>query len=326
MSSFVRGVFEDLRRRRLLPVAGVLLLALVAVPVLMLKKAEPVPPAASAPGVSANASVSGLPSPQQALNTDKPLVTLAVLDQPSDLDSFEPKNPFKPIDQVSTEGAGSAPAPAATEPGPSLSPPTPAGGSPGGSPVGGSPVGGSPPGGGPTGGSPPVSPPSDQVRPPSRRGEPGKPRRLTYAVDLAIRGPKGVRRYRGLPKLSLLPSQDNPLFVFLGVEDAGTKAVFLVDAKLKSVGDSEGTCTPSPDQCATLALAPGELHTLANDSGQRWTIQVSEVRQIAVAKAAAAARAAQKRRARKATAQVGDKPAPRFLPPIITDLFTGGRS
>ena len=51
-------------------------------------------------------------------------------------------------------------------------------------------------------------------------------------MDLTIRGPKGVRSYRDLPKLSLLPAQDNPLLVFLGVEDAGTKAVFLVDAKL----------------------------------------------------------------------------------------------
>jgi hypothetical protein len=144
-------------------------------------------------------------------------------------------------------------------------------------------------------------------------------------VDLTIRGPKGVRRYRNLPKLSLLPAQDNPLLVFLGVEDAGTKAVFLVDAKLKSV-EGEGTCAPSTAQCATLTLAPGEEHVLANQEGQTWTIRIVEVRETSVAKAAAAARKAQKRRARQATTSVGDKQIPRFVPPLITDLFTGGRS
>ncbi len=322
MSSVVRGVIEDLRQRRLLPVAGVLVLALVAVPVLMLKKAEPVP-AVSAPGAPTNASTGGLPNPRDALSTNKPLVTLAVLDQPSDLESFEPKNPFKPIDQVSTAGAAAVPAPAgavpaagsAGEPGGLASPP-----SSGGGPPGASPLGGNPPAGGPTGGSPP----SDPVRPPSP-GEPSKPLKLTYAVDLAIRGPKGVRRYRGVPKLSLLPSHDNPLFVFLGVEDAGTKAVFLVDAKLGSV-EGEGTCTPAPEQCATLTLGPGERHVLGNEAGQTWTMQIGEVRETSVAKAAAAARKAQKRRARQASKTVGDQPAPRFIPPIITDLFTGGRS
>ena len=158
--------------------------------------------------------------------------------------------------------------------------------------------------------------------------DPKTEKKLTYAVDLTIRGPKGIRRYRNLPKLSLLPAQDNPLLVFLGVEDAGTKAVFLVDAKLKSV-EGEGTCTPSPEQCATLTLAPGEEHVLANDQGQTWTIRIIEVRETSVAKAAAAARKAEKRRARqarRATTAVGDKPVPRFVPPMITDLFTGGRS
>ena len=112
--------------------------------------------------------------------------------------------------------------------------------------------------------------------------------------------------------------------MFLGVEDAGTKAVFLVDAKLKSK-EGEGTCTPSPEQCATLALAPGEEHVLVNDAGQTWTIRIVEVRETSVAKAAAAARKAQQRRARQSTRTV-EQPAPRFIPPVITDLFTGGRS
>lgn len=324
MSALARGVFEDLRRRRLLPVAALLVIALVAIPLFMRKSSEPVP-ATPAAATTTAAVPGGLPSPNQVLGSEKPLVTLAVLDQPSDLGEFDSKNPFKPIDQVDSGGAseGESPASPVEE---LTSGDAPASGGDGGGGSGGGGGGGvSPPGGGDGGGQPPTGPGTNDPKPPNTPSRPKTERKLTYAVDLAIRGPKGVRRYRGVPKLSLLPSQDNPLLVFLGVEDAGTKAVFLVDAKLRSL-EGEGTCTPTPEQCATLALAPGELHTLINDAGQRWTIQIGEVRETSVAKAAASARAAQKRRERKATTSVGNRPRPRFIPPMITDLFTGGRS
>jgi len=317
VSSIALGIWNDLRQRRLLPVAVLLLVTAVVLPVVALKPAEapPAPPVASTN--PAAQSVDGLPSPDQALS-DKPLVSLAVLDEPSDLGEFESKDPFKPIDQVSSDGASSPDGTAVDPTVPGL--PTTGGG------TGGS--GGSTGGGG-GGGDQPTATPAPQPTPNQEGGtspEPKTEKKLTYALDMTIRGPKGVRSYRSLPKLSLLPSADNPLFVFLGVEDAGTKAVFLVDAKIKSV-EGEGTCTPSPAQCATLALAPGEEHVLANDLGQTWTLQIVEVRETSVAKAAAAARKARKRQARKSsTRAVGDTPVPRFIPPLITDLFTGGRS
>ena len=317
MSSIALGIWNDLRQRRLLPVAVLLLVAAIVLPVVALKPAEEPPPAPAVDAASAaNQSVDGLPSPDQALS-DKPLVSLAVLDEPSDLGEFESKDPFKPIDQVSSDGASSPDGTAVDPTVPGL--PTTGGG------TGGS--GGSTGGGG-GGGDQPTATPAPQPTPNQEGGtspEPKTEKKLTYALDMTIRGPKGVRSYRSLPKLSLLPSADNPLFVFLGVEDAGTKAVFLVDAKLKSV-EGEGTCTPSPAQCATLAMAPGEEHVLANDLGQTWTLRIVEVRETSVAKAAAAARKAQKRVAKQATRSVGDQPIPRFIPPLITDLFTGGRS
>jgi hypothetical protein len=254
-----------------------------------------------------------------------------VLDQPSDLGEFESKDPFKPIEQVSADGATDSDSGSGSGSG---------GGSSGGSTTAAAPLGGGSGGnsgssggsGGSGGGSdqggttqPQPAPKQDGGTAPTPAPAPKTEKKLTYAVDLTIRGPKGLRSYHNLPKLSLLPSQDNPLLVFLGVEDAGTKAVFLVDAKLKSI-EGEGTCSPSPAQCATLALAPGEEHILGNDQGQTWTIRIVEVRETSVAKAAAAARSAENRQARRATSAVGDKPVPRFVPPMITDLFTGGRS
>lgn len=326
MSALALGIWQDLRRRRLLPVALLMLVALVALPVVALKPAEEpeAPPVATTSG-AATQSVDGLPSPDQALS-DKPLVSLAVLDEPSDLGEFESKNPFQPIEEVASSGAtdsGSTGTSGGVPPvgsgGTTASGDAP--GSSGGSTGGGNSGSG---GSGDTGGGDEPTP-SPQPAPKQDDSKPKTEQKLTYALDLTIRGPKGVRAYRNLPKLSLLPAQDNPLLVFLGVEDAGTKAVFLVDVKLKSK-EGEGTCTPSPEQCATLALAPGEEHVLINDQGQTWTIRIVEVRETSVAKAAATARKAQKRRAGKATTSVDDQPAPRFIPPIITDLFTGGRS
>jgi hypothetical protein len=318
----VLSVVNDLRQRRLLPVAVLLLVAAVALPLFALKSsAEPAvtPTAGSA---STAATPDGLPSPQQALS-DKPLVTLAVLgDSSSDLEEFDSKDPFKPIDKVSSAGAsdsGSATVAAGTGGTASTDDSSSSGGGSGSG--GGSPDTGA---GGEV--QQPTTTPKSDDNGDNQNSAPKTEKKLTYAVDVIIRGPKGLRRYHSVPKLSLLPAEDNPLLVFLGVEDAGTKAVFLVDAKLKSVAGGEGTCSPSEDQCATLALAPGEEHTLINDAGQTWTIQVAEVRETSVAKAAAAAKAAGKRRARSATRTVGDQPTPRFIPPVITDLFTGGHS
>jgi len=321
VSSVALGIWNDLRQRKLLPVAVLLLVAAIVLPVVALKPAEEPPPAPAVDAASAaSQSVDGLPSPEQALS-DKPLVSLAVLDQPSDLGEFESKNPFQPIEEVTDSGATDSDATGDS---------AASGGSTGTTPSLGSldSTGGSGGGGGGGGSDQPSATPAPQPTPQQDGGTTPAPKtekKLTYALDMTIRGPKGLRSYRSLPKLSLLPSADNPLFVFLGVEDAGTKAVFLVDAKLKSV-EGEGTCTPSPAQCATLAMAPGEEHVLANDLGQTWTLRIVEVRETSVAKAAAAARKAQKRVAKQATRSVGDQPIPRFIPPLITDLFTGGRS
>ncbi|HYI37278.1 MAG TPA: hypothetical protein VEX39_11760 [Thermoleophilaceae bacterium] len=315
------SIIQDLRQRRLLPVAILLLAAAVALPLLALKSSsEPVAPPVQGAAAGNTAPAGGLPTPQQALS-DKPLVSLAVLEGDSNLDQFESKDPFKPIEQVSADGASSG---GSSDAVPSN---TAASGGPGG---GSGSSGGADTGSGGSGGG------GDQQQTTTPKGNdtptdngggtaPKTEKKLTYAVDLTIRGPKGLRSYRNLPKLSLLPAADNPLLVFLGVEDAGTKAVFLVDAKLKSI-EGEGTCSPSPAQCATLALAPGEEHVLGNDQGQTWTIRIVEVRETSVAKAAAAARKASKRQARRATRTVGEQRVPRFIPPVITDLFTGGRS
>jgi len=101
---FLLGVIADLRSQRLLPIAIVLVAALVAVPVLLHKGPEPAPPAAPAPVVATTPD--GLPSPDAALGSD-PLVTMASLEGSSDLDSFDARDPFKPLKSLDQVEAGS---------------------------------------------------------------------------------------------------------------------------------------------------------------------------------------------------------------------------
>ncbi len=306
MKPLVLGVIQDLRERRLLPVAVLLAAALIVVPVLMLKPAEQAVAPAATPATPAAAN-NGLPSPEAALAAgDRPLVTLAVLDKPSDLRSFDSKNPFKPLQAIDGGGlpdsvkSGSGATVASTGGG---------GGDTGGSGGGG---------GGDTGGSPP----SGQPVPSPESGQPAEPKKFTYTVDLTFEGPKGVRRYRNLPRLRMLPSDSNPLLVFLGIDAAGEKAVFLVDSTVKML-DGEGSCSPNKAGCATLSMEPGERQAFTDDGGERYEIQIDQIRELSLASVARAA-------ARKAAREDDDRPAAkaavgsarRFVPPVLAELFT----
>lgn len=319
VSALAQGVLNDLQKRRLLPVAGLLVIILIALPLFMLKPSEPVPAAPAAPAAAASAN--GLPSPEEALGSaGKPLVSLAVLDRPSDLDSFESKNPFKPLNQVSTAGATPG---TATSPGGSGSGGSSSGGSftvdKGATGGGGGTGGGSPsPGSTPSPGGSPT--PSPQPETPSSPEPPAKERKLTYAVDATLSGPSRTVRYRSISKLTMLPTEAQPVLIFLGVDSSGQKAVFLVDSSLTVTG-GEGTCSPSTEQCATVALEPGEQMRFSNGQGGTYELQIDQIREVSTVKAARAAA----RKLERAKARSASEPVRRFVPPIITDLFTGGR-
>ena len=70
-----------------------------------------------------------------------------------------------------------------------------------------------------------------------------------------------------------------------------------------------------------MALEPGELQRFSNGQGGSYELQIDQIREVSTVKAArAAARKLERAKARTASGAVR-----RFVPPIITDLFTGGR-
>ncbi|HVI18183.1 MAG TPA: hypothetical protein VM712_07375, partial [Gaiellales bacterium] len=85
MNKFLLDLWHDLRRKHLLPVAMLLVAALIAVPVFMKKSSNPVQPA-----------VAGNSSASSSTADTKPLVVAAKNDTASRLQAFAAKNPFKP--------------------------------------------------------------------------------------------------------------------------------------------------------------------------------------------------------------------------------------
>ena len=115
----------------------------------------------------------------------------------------------------------------------------------------------------------------------------------------------------------MLPSEDAPLLIALGVGAKANSAVFLVDSTLKATG--EGHCKPSGRDCAVLYLGPGNEHYFTDQNGDSYTLRIDEIRKVKVGAKASARRSRAGSGARAHTAVGSPR---RFMPPILTDLVS----
>lgn len=248
----LRTLVADLVERNLWPVALVLVIALAAVPLVVLGGAADAP--------APTAATSATPEAGEAS-----AVTMAADGENLAADDKR-RNPFtqpavkKPVAAAAgtTSKAGGTPA----------SPPVSAG-STGGSSVPGLgdlgdigvvPVGGST-GGASTGTPKPKSEDLDSWR-----------------VDLRFGKDGSTETRNDVPRLSPLPSQADPFFVFLGVSADGKTAMFLVSSDAVATGD--GKCIPSPENCDRVDLQAGdtEFFDIATPDGKVTQYQLDVVR------------------------------------------------
>jgi hypothetical protein len=316
MTNFLLDLWNDLRAKRLWPVAVVLLAALVAVPVVLSKKAEEPEPA---PATSAAAPAEPKDPEGPAQLAQVKLEELAE-GSGSSLSSFkDPSNPFAPPPKVLAAARRQAEGPSSvstalggdTGTGPSS---RAGGGSAGGNSLS---VGGDInvgiPGGGGTGGG--VSPDVGGGTP-----EPGidtpepKTTEYTYVVDVAFRANDRERTVKGLEKLDMLPDASSPLLIFMGVTPKAGNAVFMVDSTLDAAG--EGTCKPTPTECAYLYLGPGSEHEFTTDEGDSYTLRVDEIRRV---KLGAHASASKNKNKTASAALARDR---RSAPPLLADMVS----
>jgi hypothetical protein len=290
MQVFLLDLWHDLREKRLAPVAAVLLLGLIAVPVLLAKPAEdPGPaPVVAAPKKADREALAALTKVKLGEDATGKGSTLGV---------FDPDNPFAPpkgkIKKAGT-GVGTA------GPGDTT-------GIPGGSTGSGGDTttdGGSLGGGG-------VTSPGTGVTIPGGGGGGTTTTVYKYVVDLTFEANGRTRKIKGMEKLDMLPSDSSPLLIFMGVTAKGADAVFLVDSTLEAAG--EGRCKPSESECAFAYIGAGSEYVFTEEDGDTYTIKIDEIRKVKVgASANSSAKGA------KAHASVG--PNRRFVPPVLVDL------
>jgi hypothetical protein len=245
MTTFLLDLWQDLRAKRLWPVAVALLAATVAVPVVLFKPASSTP----APNTAAVAS-----------NDDKlPAVTLdASSVNGSHLDVFKQKNPFSSEgDVIGGAGGAGGENPLTDSVGKAVDKAGDAAG------------GGSGGGGGST-------TPSGDTSGPAPTGPDGKPMEpgvhyFTYTADVEF-GPRGrTKTYKGLQELDLLPDGDSPVVAFMGVRSGQKAMFFIADPAFRA--DGEGQCSPSPDNCMFVYLSKDEDHNEETLSAQNGRVE-----------------------------------------------------
>ncbi|HEV7846747.1 MAG TPA: hypothetical protein VGO83_10865 [Thermoleophilaceae bacterium] len=285
MKTFLLDLWLDLREKRLAPVAVVLLVALLAVPVVLAKPAKDPGPAPA------------LPAPKKADNDRLAALTKVKLGEEavgkgSTLGIFDPDNPFTPPKGTIKADATGTPSTGPVVPGGAITP--------GGATTGG--TGGTDPG--TTGGTPPSG------------GGGGTTTTTTttvykYVVDLTFAANGRTRKIKGMEKLDMLPNDSAPLLIFMGVTSKGSNAVFLVDSSLKAAG--EGRCKPSESKCAFAYIGPGSEYVFTEEDGDTYTIRIDEIRKV---KAVTTAKGSSAKGAR-AHAAVGS--SRRFVSPMFAD-------
>ena len=259
--SAIRGVLRDLVERRLWPIAVLLLVAAVAVPMYL-----------------GRASANDAALPTTTLQADAGKVSKAAVkvddaaatdDRPGAV-----RNPFK---QLHVPKQPAAPAAPTTK--------TPAADQSTGSSSGGS--GGSQPtpapsgtGGSGDGGAKPATPAADPLD--------------IYHLSLRFgrADAQQLKTYHDVARLSPLPTADNPFFVYTGVLKDGKTAVFLLSSDATATGD--GHCRPSSKSCQTIEVKEGDTEFFdltVNGEPVQYQLDVVKVFKKGASTAAAAAAA-----------------------------------
>jgi hypothetical protein len=254
--SFLQDILNDLRTKRLWPIAIALIAGIIAVPVLLSKTAKSAPPNIAQNGSSSGASDTPAISVSDAL----PHTKLA----------GHARNPF--VQQ------SAAPGTTATTPGSTGT--TTTGGGSSGLTVPGStstvPTGGT---SGST--SPSSSPTTTTTTTTTTSTQTPTPPELTatqaYDVAFSITNPSGgFDTIDPVERLSILPSGKQARLIELGVLRGGNKVLFAVEPG--TVLSGPGVCTPGPLDCEILALTQGS----AEDLSQKTASGVSPIGTFAV--------------------------------------------
>jgi hypothetical protein len=291
VTRFFRSIGTELREKRLWPVALLLLVALVAVPLLLANSSSPAPEA-QVP----------VPAPPPSPATSIPTLEVQSTPAHSRLNGAA-HDPFTLIGggtSSTASGSTAASTVTATSTAVASSSPNSVSGGSSTSSASSSTSGSSPStSSGSTGTSPPSITPNAKPKPaPS-----GLTSTHAYDVSLAITNSAGgLNTIDPLKRLSVLPSDQQPLLVELGVLKGGRRVLFAVEPG--TVVDGPGTCTPGPIDCEILSLGQDQTESISTQTGL-GTSQVAlfAVTGLTTTKYSSAAAADRARRSKYAAGQ-----------------------
>jgi hypothetical protein len=239
----VKSIWRQLVRRRLLPVAVLLVAALAAVPVVLVREPEaPIAPVVPADAVATQAD-DAIAEPVVAEVTPEDRARRRrVLGARKDPFEPAPARQAQADERESDTESKPEPAPKTEQP-----------------PIGG-------------GGGNLVVPGPVEPAAPAKQFSPG-----TIVVRFGEANAEQAERL-AVKKLEPVPDPELPLLVYLGLTKDGKRAKFLVDASVEVDGD--GTCKPHVSTCETVELSVGETEFLdvidpeaAEDDEDRVTAQ-----------------------------------------------------
>ena len=258
---FVSDLYRDLRDRRLLLPALVLLVAVVVVPLALSSPSQPVPPALAPP---ASADADQATAAESAVLVHQPGVT----NYKKRLE-LKSKNPFsakftavpKSAKLQTASGTGVTPTAPTTSSAPS---------------------------GGATSTTPSSSTSTSSSSTPSTPTVPStppsvpKPRRritlYTYRLDVKAGRAGDLTEHKGVKRLDVLPSSSAPVVMFLSVSEGGKQAAFVVSDDVESVS-GDGKCVPTHDHCQFLLMKPGqEKRFVYGPDGKTYVLKLQAIR------------------------------------------------
>ncbi|HEX5223737.1 MAG TPA: hypothetical protein VFW29_01280 [Solirubrobacteraceae bacterium] len=280
MNELVKGIKADLTDRRMLPLVGLVVAALIAAL------------AYAALGGSSSSTTSPLPSPSPAgsalthgiaVTEDQQASTEAVAETTDGVKVQRHGASHDPFRLLPSSITGNRPASTSST---SVSTATSSSASSTGSSPGALSPGGSPTSSGPT--TPGAAKPHRQAKP-----------RTVYHVALEFGAlpadpttePTALTPYSALSKATPLPSPKERLIEFVGVTvtHSGKSASFAIDGELILSGS--GTCLPSAAQCQVVDLPQGASEQMEYFSPSTGTVVKYELRVVSIASSRATAAA-----------------------------------
>jgi hypothetical protein len=101
-------------------------------------------------------------------------------------------------------------------------------------------------------------------------------------VSVKVGEPNHLKQRPQVQRLALLPTEGKPVVAFLGANEDGSEAVFLVSSDVDAV-DGDGRCVPSRSECQYIVMKPGDkanFHYAPN--GKRYNLVLVDIHPVDV--------------------------------------------